>query len=440
MKIGQLIGIAAAAAILTTAIPCAARADTLADFLAGGKFDGQLRSYYFRRDYATPLVPNASAFALAGIFNYRTAQFLDGFSIGASYFTANALGTHETNPARVDTTLIGAANSINALGQAFLQYDGHRALVRIGDQLVATPWAGPSDGRVLPATYQAAYGKFTPAAGVTLHFLRILRYKGRTADDYFRDNNYYPPTWRGDASYGGLGNLPAGAPGTAGTLAFGADYQHGGLKSTAWYYDFYDFAHMLYGQGDYALPLHVPVEPFAGAQVVREWGGSNVFAQTGTKLFGQPGTAADNLTMGVSLGVKGYGASLALSYDRMRSQGAGAVGGGALISPYTASFSTDPLYTSSMIRGLVELGPGSAWKLMATADALGKRLQLMASFAQYRTAFNGNDTEAYFDVIYLPDGWFKGLSLRNRLEIGNGRVNPGRQHFLYNRVQLVYSF
>lgn len=440
MKPGKSIGLAAAAAILATAISATVRADTLANFLAHGKFDAQLRAYYFRRDYATPSVPNASSFALAGIFNYQTARFLDGFSVGASYFTANALGTHETSTARIDTTLIGAANSINALGQAFIQYASHRAVVRIGDQLVATPWAGPSDGRVLPATYQAAYGKFTPAAGVTLHLLRILRYKGRTADNYFHDNNYYPPTWRGDANYGGLGNLPAGAPNTAGTLAFGADYQNGGLKSTVWYYHFYDFAHMLYGQGDYALSLQSPIEPFAGAQAVREWGESNVFVQTGTTLFGQPGTATGNLTLGLTIGVKGYGASLSLAYNRMRSQGAGVLGGGALISPYTTNFSSDPLYTSSMIRGLVELGPGSAWKLMATADALGKKLQLMASLARYRTAFNGNDTEIYFDVIYLPDGWFRGLSLRNRLEIGNGPVNPGRRYFLYNRVQLVYSF
>jgi len=428
----------ACAALAAGALPAAA--DTLADFLTQGSFTGQLRAYYFRRDYATATVVNANAFAIGGLFNYQTAEFLDGFSVGASFFTANALDTHNSNPARIDTTLVGKANSINSLGQAFLQYSGHRLLVRVGNQLVTTPWANPSDARMIPATYQAAYGAFTPVAGLTFEALRILRYKGRTADGYFKDNNYYPATWDGDADYGGTSNLPATAPATSGTTAFGIDYAVDGLQSTAWYYHFYDFAQMLYAQAQETLPLASPVKPFAGAQVVREWGGSNIFAATGTHFYGQPGTSVDNLTLGGVAGLKVYGASLSVAYDRLESRGASALGGGVLISPYTASYATDPLFTSSMIRGMVELGPGSSWKVAASEQAFGKALTLTASFAEYHTDFSGNDSEAYFDVIYLPPGWLKGLSLRNRVEVGNGRVNPGKRHFLYNRVMVAYSF
>ncbi len=440
MNVKRSTGLAAAAAVLTAAMLPAASADTLADFLTQGSFSGQLRAYYFRRDYATPTVVNANAFAVGGLFNYETAKFLDGFSVGASFFTANALDTHNSNPARIDTTLVGKANSINSLGQAFLQYDGHGLLVRVGNQLVTTPWANPSDARVIPATYQAAYGSFTPVAGLTFEALRILRYKGRTADGYFKDNNYYPATWDGDANYGGTSNLPASAHATDGTTAFGIDYAVDGLQSTAWYYHFYDFAHMLYAQAQETLPLASPVKPFAGAQVVREWGGSNIFAATGTHFYGQSGTSVDNLTLGGVAGLKAYGASLSVAYDRLESRGASALGGGVLISPYTASYATDPLFTSSMIRGMVELGPGSSWKVAASEQAFGKELTLTASFAEYHTDFNGNDSEAYFDVIYLPPGWLRGLSLRNRLEVGNGRVNPGKRHFLYNRVMVAYSF
>src|SRR6185437_14867839 len=416
MNIKRSTGLAAAAAMLTAAALPAASADTLADFLAHGSFTGQLRTYYFRRDYATPTVLNANAFAVAGLFNYQTASFLDGFSVGASFFTANAL---------------------NSLGQAFLQYSGHGLLVRAGDQLVTTPWISPSDGRVIPSTYQGAYGSFTPAAGLTFEALRVLRYKSRTADDYFKDNNYYPPTWDGDASYGGTANLPASAHGTDGAAAFGIDYAADGLKTTAWYYHFYDFAHMLYAQTDETLPLTSPVKPFVGAQVVREWGSSNIFADTRTHVFGQPGTSADNLTVGGVAGLKAYGASLSVAYDRLDSEGTGALGGGVLISPYTASYATDPLYTSSMIRGMVELGPGSSWKVTASEQAFQNELTLTASFAEYHTDFNGNDSETYFDAIYLPPSWLKGLSLRNRVEIANGRVNPGKRHFVYNRLMVA---
>ncbi|HET9107029.1 MAG TPA: OprD family outer membrane porin [Steroidobacteraceae bacterium] len=418
----------------------AVRADTLAGFLSQGSLSGELRSYYFRRDYGAAKVENADAFAVAGLFNYQTPEFLDGFSVDAGYFTANALGTHNANPARIDTTLSGVANSINALGEAYLQYRGHGALVRLGAQRVTTPWASSSDSRVLPATYEAAYGAITPVRGLKLEALRILRYKSRTADGYFRDDNYYPPTWHGDAAYGGLGDLPASAPATAGTVAAGADYEAGGLEATTWYYDFYDFGHLVYAQVDDTLSTERAVEPFAGLQVVREWGGSNVFERTGTRLLGQPGMAVSNFAVGGVLGIKFGDASLSAAYDRLRPEGVAALGGGALISPYTESFATDPLYTTSMIRGMVELGPGSSWKLTASETALQKRLELTASFAEYHTYYNGNDSETYFDVIYELRGRLKGLSLRNRLEIGNGRVNPGRSHFLYNRVMLAYAF
>lgn len=439
MNIIRSTGLAAAAILIAGALPRAS-ADTLAEFLTQGSLTGQLRAYYFRRDYATDSVVNANAFAVAGLFNYQTAEFLDGFSVGASFFTANALDTHNSNAARIDTTLVGKANSINSLGQAFLQYSGHGFLVRVGNQLVTTPWANPSDARVIPAAYQAAYGAFTPVAGLTLEALRILRYKGRTADGFFKDNNYYPATWDGDADYGGTSNLPATAPATDGTAAFGVDYAVDGLKGTAWYYQFYDFARMVYAQADETLPLASPVKPFAGVQAVREWDSSNIFAATGTHFLGQPGTSVHNLTLGGIVGLKVYDASLSVSYDHLESEGPGVLGGGALISPYTASYATDPLYSSSMIRGMVELGPGNAWKVAASEQAFDRELTLTASFAEYHTDFNGNDSEAYFDAIYLPPGWVKGLSLRNRLEVGNGRVNPGRRHFLYNRLMVAYSF
>ena len=430
----------ACVAATTLAAAAAVHADTLAGFLSRGRLSGQLRAYDFRRDYSTSSTVNTQAFSLAGLLDYRTAQFLDGFSLGASFYTANALGSRNSNPERIDTTLMGPTNAINALGQAFLQYGGHAVLVRLGDQLITTPWAGSSDSRVLPATYRAACGTYSPVAGLRLTALRILRFKGRTADGFFQDNNYYPATWNGDANYGGIGNLPARARAAGGTLAFGAAYGRSGLKASAWYYRFYGFAHMLYGQVDDTPPLHSPFEPFAGVQVVREWGRLNRFAETGTRFFGQPGTAVDNLTLGAIAGVTAYGASLSVAYDQLRREGPGALGAGVLISPYTAGYATDPLYTTSMIRGMVELGPGHAWKLRATEAALDKRLRLSASYAVYRTDFQGLDSEIYFGVIYRSRGWVKGLTLRNRLGISHGPANPGRGRFIYNRVMVTYAF
>ena len=425
---------------LAIAAVASVRADTLGNFLRQGQFTGELRSYYFMRDYAASSVPNAAAYSLSGLFEYQTPTFLDGFSLDASYYSANALGTHSDVPARVDTTLIGAANSINALGTAFLQYQRHGVWIRLGDQTLATPWANGSDSRALPSTYEAAYGKFTPVQGLTFHVLRILRYRSRTSDGYFRDNNYFATGWRGDANYGGVANLPPGAAGTTGTFALAGEFRRRNLDAWIWYYDFTDFARMAYAEGEYRFATQDALRPYAKAQLVREWNGSTAFASNGTHLFGQAGTAADNLTWGLVAGVKIRSFDLSAAYNRLQTRGTAAFGGGALVSPFTAGYATDPLFTTSMIRGLVELGPGEAWKLSGSWLTWGKRLQLITSFARYRTAFNGTDTETYLDAIYQPQSWWMGLSLRNRFEIANGRVNPGHQHFIYDRMQIDYRF
>ncbi|MEB8536893.1 hypothetical protein OW565_11945, partial [Acidithiobacillus ferriphilus] len=129
----------------------------------------------------------------------------------------------------------------------------------------------------------------------------------------------------------------------------------------------------------------------------------------------------------------------------------GAVGGGAIISPYTVGYATDPLYTTSMIRGLVELGPGSGWKVKWTQNLFDKRFLLMAALAQYHTYYNGTSDDTYVDLTYFAPGKFKGLSIRDRVEVANGLdaynglqgngIGFNRGHsFIYNRVMLTYAF
>src|SRR2546430_2144838 len=101
----------------------AAAADgTLTQFLSATKVGGEARAYFFTRSYSSGSTPDADAFSLAALLNVRSAEFARGFSIGASFFTAHALGTQDQDARRVDLSLMGHVNSINALGQAYLQY------------------------------------------------------------------------------------------------------------------------------------------------------------------------------------------------------------------------------------------------------------------------------------------------------------------------------
>ncbi|MDE3142239.1 MAG: hypothetical protein KGL09_10535 [Pseudomonadota bacterium] len=434
----HLLAVAVAATLAGTSF--GARADALSDLFTQGHVDGQLRAYYFTRSYDTSAVPDASAFSGAALIN-MTSGSLNGFSLGASFVTANSFGTQSGTPAKIDSTLMGINDSVSALGQAYVQYKNEWMMLRGGYQYLNTPWMGQSDSRVIPASYNAVSAVFKPTKGWDVYALRSFDWKSRTSGGYYADNLYYPATFNGDAMYGGLGGLPATAHQSNGAWALGTSYGVDGFKGQAWYYNFLDFARMGYLEGSYTFKTGTGFDPFVGAQYVDESGSGNNFLVTNhTALFGVPGSRVKSNVWGVTGGVIIPHGRIDLGYNKVGSE-SGAVGGGAIISPYTAAYATDPLYTTSMIRGLVEMGPGHAWKAKVTYNVL-QNFQVIAAYAKYTTQYRGNSHDVYLDLIYNLDGYLKGLTLRNRWERSSGgwNLNPGNKPFTYNRVMISYAF
>ncbi|MDE3022850.1 MAG: OprD family outer membrane porin [Pseudomonadota bacterium] len=436
--IHKILGIAVLMAMASTV----AQAEDLSQFIAASKIDGQIRSYYFNREYGAPSLSTQKAFSVAGLLNLQTAPFWGGYGVGASFYTASGLGLNNMNSANLDSTLMGSRQSINALGQMYLQYEmPKKFLIRGGDQIINTPWMNSSDSRVLPATYEGFYAQGTPVTNWNIYGARIYRWKSRTSSNYFRDNLYYPATYNGDTMYGG-GSAPNNSlfPQTNGALALGTSYALMGAKAQLWYYNYYQFTKMYYGDLNYTFKTVSGLDPFIGAQYVRE--------KDGNSLLGNVDASAHGLIGGVNY-VNRYGkGNASLAYNAINAQGNNVYGHGAIVSPYTVSYATDPLYTTSMIRGLVELGPGHAWKVKLTQNFLNSRVLVMAAFARYNTYYNGSSNDTYLDVTYNFQGRFKGLSLRDREEVAaggsptfnNGAGGNTGHYFSYNRVMLTYAF
>ncbi|MBL6751360.1 MAG: outer membrane porin, OprD family [Nevskia sp.] len=425
----------------------AGASDTLVDFLKQSTFSGNVRAYDFNRIYShntQSAQPSQSAFSVGGRFDALSAPFLGGFAVGVGFMTAHSLGLNNSNDnfAHLDSTLAGTRTSITALGQAYLQYKNPWLLVKVGDQTFNTPWINESDSRLLPATYQGIYADVTPISHVHLIGLRLTRWKSRTSNDYFQNNLYYAATYGGDDLRGGTGTKLTTAD-TQGALAFGATYADHGLKVGLWYYNYEQFASTIYNDTVYTLKTGTGFDPFIGDQFLRQWKGDSL-------LNGQPvntvkGSGVDNLTYGAKAGLDSPYGQLMFSYTAI-SDHPGTVGNGALISPYTIGYTTDPLDTSSMIRGMVDTGPGHAWKVKYSEKLLNKQLVLVAAFARYYSYAYGNSNNAYFDIAYYPGGRFKGFSVRNRFEdaiteSSSKGLNPGKSnYFIYNRVQIQYEF
>lgn len=430
-------------ASLAMALACATGGVQAEDFIGDGRFDGELRLYRFDRVFDSGNAHDERAWSLAGLFTVKSGS-VGGFRLAATGFSAQSLGTRSDLPSRIDASLMALGPSLSGFSQAYAEYAGHGVTVRAGDQYLDTPWMGPSDSRVIPASYRALNLSMEVSPGWTLQAIRTIRWKSRTSDGFLADNVYYPSRWRGDTMYGQNGTLPVTARATSGTTAIGSTYAAGPWKSRTWYYDFRGFGRMGYADASYTFPAIGRLVPYVGAQVLRQTGssGDNVLVETKTRVNGVAGDRVDARAWGVEAGAKLGAASFGLAYNRLGGR-QGAVGGGAIISPYSNGYATDPLFTTSMLRGLVEQGPGRAWKARAGYGFFDGELQLAAAYAQYDTRWRGRSHDLYFDVTWKLDRWVKGLQIRNRWERtvgGSNGLNPANLPWTYNRLMISYRF
>lgn len=395
------------------------------DFIKNVLISGDIRSYYFIRDYSNPNTTDQATYSLGGELRVLTPAILGGFQLGASLYTAQDLGLNSDNSKAVDKTL--PPGPLTVLGQAYLQYSNSKFLVRGGDQLINTPWMNAADSRMIPNTFRGIYASWTPQQNLSFIAMRMFDFKSRTSDTFNGTNLYNPENPGGTAISGLQGETFSGAQAVAMT------YKNHAFNSQLWAYQFFDFAKLLYGDLQYTFNQQGSLHPFIGAQFVKEWGdGDNVLEQ-------ESSGAADATALGAQLGLENERFRLALSYNKIFSV-EDAYNNGDIVSPYTTGYASDPLYTTSMLGGLVEKSTGDAVKIAGTLFALNKQLQFTSSFAQYFTEPNTpNTNETDFDITYTfsKSSHLSGLSIRNRLGFLNGTTTGDNYS---DRLMLQFNF
>ncbi|CAN5413104.1 hypothetical protein BH10PSE19_BH10PSE19_07670 [soil metagenome] len=412
--------------LLLILISSKALAISLEQTITESVISGKIRVYDFDRAFDKATIPNQHSLAVGGELSVLSGPvLLPGLQLGGSYYTSQPIAKSD-NPLHIDLTLPGF--SLSTLDQAYVQYHRELFLLRAGYQVINTPWINASDSRMIPAAYQGYFSTFGPWHDITLTALRIYRFKGRVEDNFSRTNLYYPSN---------IGGIPITVSilgqhrSNEGALALAAAYKKNAVDTQAWFYQFYDFAKMVYVDSKYTFSEWRYFKPFIAAQIVRQWGDGKDLLKTNSQALGfLVGANVEMLTM-------------SLGYNTIPRQH-GAFKQGDIVSPYTAGYATDPLYTTSMISGLIEKAAGQAFKLTTTLNFFDKKLQFAASHARYYTAryftvqksIDTNETD--FDVTYNFAGKLKGFSIRDRIGILYG--NPAVGRFVYNRVMLQYVF
>ena len=382
-------------------------------------FNGQIRMYEFHRFHNNNLDnPSVrSAFATSAKLFGQTKS-LYGFSTGLGLYGVSNFGLSPL-PASRDGSLMGNGDSFATPAEAFIQYKYSIFQARLGNQLLNTPWVWGSDSRVIPAAYQGFSASLTQIKHLSIQAAYIERWKNRTSPDFSTTNLYGvdgPSFWYGGAVYG---------------MKFGKS----DLKVQGWWYGFTDIANMAYLQANYRYHTGGAFDPVAAVQYAHE-------SDTGAALLGKVSAQVWGAEGGVAVGRGTY----TVAYDVIPSD-TNSFQNGNIVTPYTHTYATDPLFTTSMTQGLADqTTSGHAWKVKGVYWFGGNRAwRFIASYARYSQAqFNhpfqtGNPSEVDLDATYFfRAGAFKGFSIRDRLGVFSYSGEQAR--FVYNRLQFQYDF
>ena len=180
-----------AAFVLAPGSPAARAADpgasatSLADFLAGGTLDLQVRGYFIDRTfYETFRYPETEneAVAAGGGLAYRTATW-HGARLGLTFYTSQKIWAP---PDKGGTGLLQDGKSYSVLGETYLQWEGGATRVTLFRQKLDTPLLGSRDLRIVPYTWQAYTVENRSVRGMTVLASWVTHAKDWTSTSFVR--------------------------------------------------------------------------------------------------------------------------------------------------------------------------------------------------------------------------------------------------------------
>lgn len=492
------LSICTAAAVSAQPTPAPSAAPTAAPNPV--TYSGYIRSFYFTRlnnPQLTTKNPLNQATWNTSISLHGGYDFGHGFSAGATYLYADPLSgacataaSHAagapcvkpntgasiqgTNP---DDTVPGFRMS--TLYEAYLQYKDPAFFARIGDQVINTPWANASDSRLKPVAFRGGDASFKLNSAWTLEGMYMSRFEDRVDSD-FLNSTLLTATKIADAPGAGSNlHVPAYGAITTSGFAYGrAGYAAGPLTANLHYYDFMDIANAVWFDAKYQAKAYG--KPFVAFQGGTEQNsGRAVIGKINSQVFGaQVGYSpwnnvdlavsynyipqkSDTLTLpaGVTCSSTGsIGGSAVFPYFlpaggtpqcHTNGDGTTTVYYGGWASPYTDSYATDQLFTTSISQGMVDRrSAGQGVKVSATAYTFKKRIKFVASRAWYQygnatggvapTQESNLDGTFYFNPV--GKGAYHGLSFRYRYAERTQNFFTNNPDFKYNRAQLEYDF
>jgi hypothetical protein len=164
-----------------------ATATTLAEAFSLGKVSGQIRAGYIWQDPSANSYLQNYTTAIGGVLRYETAP-LYGFSGGVGFYTSHAIMplSGDRDEGKFNESMASDDKYYDILAEAYLNYQYENLNIRIGRQLIDTPYADSDDIRMTPNTFEGILASYQ-ISDFTLLGAYLSKWQGPDAEYKFED-------------------------------------------------------------------------------------------------------------------------------------------------------------------------------------------------------------------------------------------------------------
>ena len=261
-------------------------ASNFSEMFEKSSHSGEIRFGYLMTNPEVSGENTVDDFAAAGQLKIETAPW-NGFLLGGAFYTSHSIT--QADDEDYNDEFAGPDQHYDLLAEAYIDYTSGDLNLRLGRQVIDTPFADSDDIRMTPHTFEALVGNYELGNGFNLTAGWMTRWQGVDAG--------FPE----DAGFDDM------VQDSEGTFMLGGSYGDDIFEASAWYYSVDDVVNVFYGDITLPITLSEDMTLTLGAQLVLQHDDTNskTAAEVGSEIGGELyGVMAEltlaNITFGIA--------------------------------------------------------------------------------------------------------------------------------------------
>lgn len=235
--------------VISLAAFVALNAASIDEAFVDGKVSGQIRAAYVSQN--NKVDTDTYGTSIGGILKYETAAWND-IKLGVGAYVSQKLNfaTGDFDEGKANSDLFGEdAKSYAYIGEGYIDYSANDIAVRVGRQLIDTPFADTDNIRMHSNTFEAAIATYTGIEETTLVGGYITKWAGYDSENDISKFKKVAPDSNGVA--------------VVGIINEGIE----NLELKGWYYSFDKLTNILYTDASYTIPF----DEINGLELLGQW-------------------------------------------------------------------------------------------------------------------------------------------------------------------------